>query len=118
MLSKFFTLIGILSLFGGCVSAISNNSTQTASTAAIDQPAVAQPDSSGKTLSMKDYNRLKEGMTKAEVEKILGAGKVESTSRSGDFNMEVLTWANPDFSSISVTLMNGRVNGIAQFGLK
>jgi hypothetical protein len=118
MLRKFFTLIGILSLFGGCVSAISNNSTQTASTAAIDQPAVAQPGSSGKTLSMKDYNRLKEGMTKAEVEKVLGAGQVAGTSSGGGLQMEILTWTNPDFSSISVTLMNGRVNSISQFGLK
>lgn len=57
-------------------------------------------------------------MTQTEIEKLLGAGKLVSSSSAMGTELKILQWTNSDFSNITVTLMNEKLNSKAQFNLK
>ncbi len=76
-----------------------------------------------KTFSKAQYDKVQNGMTLAEVQKVFGADGKEVTQSESEVMgqkmvMAVHTWQNPDFSNASVTFQNGKVAGKAQINLK
>ncbi len=67
---------------------------------------------------MQDYDKIKPGMSLAEVEKILGKGKVVSKSQIVNQQMVIKQWTNKNFSNIQVTFLDDQVNSAMQVGLK
>ena len=61
-----------------------------------------------------DYERLKPGMSLAEVESILGAGIEISSSNE----RAIFLWKNPNSSKITATFEKGKLQSKEQSGLK
>jgi len=77
------------------------------------------PNKSGGHLTMANYNRLKPGMARAEVEKILGGkGKQISSSSGGGFNFTVEQWQGEDFDTVILTFQNDKLQYMTQSGLE
>ena len=73
----------------------------------------------GYTLTMDQYKRISNGMTRSEVEKILGKpGTQLSSSSGGDTTYTVDQWETADYKSIIITFENDKVTYRAQSGLK
>ncbi len=71
------------------------------------------------TLKMAQYNQIKEGMPKSDVEKIVGSKGTEiSSSSGGGFTFSVFQWKDKDYSSITLTFKNDKVMTKSQYGLK
>jgi hypothetical protein len=84
-----------------------------------DTPSSPTPVDSGYTLTMDQYKRISNGMTRAEVEKILGKeGTQLSSSSAGDTTYTVDQWETADYKSIILTFENDKVTTRAQAGLK
>jgi Domain of Unknown Function with PDB structure (DUF3862) len=96
---------------------VQTNSTPTTSTT----PATdASPtNTSSAAISKEKYEQIKNGMTKAEVEKILGGpGDEMSSSSSGGYSFAMYQWKGENFSAITVMFSNGKVSTKSQYGLK
>jgi hypothetical protein len=65
-------------------------------------------------ITLAKFDQVRPGMTLAEVEAILGKGQTQGASLGGG----LYTWKNEDGSSMNVSIMDGRVIGKAQWGLK
>ena len=75
--------------------------------------------SSSAAISKEKYEQIKNGMTKAEVEKILGGpGEEMSSSSSGGYSFAMYQWKGESFSAITVMFSNGKVSTKSQYGLK
>ena len=70
-------------------------------------------------LKMEQYQKIKEGMPKSEVDQILGSKGTEiSSSSGGGFTFSVYQWKSEEFSSITLTFKNDKVMTKSQYGLK
>lgn len=88
----------------------------TTATSASPTKTAASTDS-GPT--MNKYNEIKTGMTKSEVEKILGGkGEEISSSSGGGFTFSAHKWAGEKFSYVMVTFKNDKVMSKSQYGMK
>ena len=78
----------------------------------------------GKKITKAQYDSLREGMTYAEVAKILGSEGTEVTSsaavpgRLGGGALKIYSWTSPDSASVSVTFQNGKLMSKSHFGLQ
>ncbi|MGD2330698.1 hypothetical protein [Bacillus amyloliquefaciens] len=73
-----------------------------------------------KTISMDEFKKIENGMSKEEVEKIIGsAGTLDSSAGDGQYKTEIYSWdGDPGFgANANVTFQDGKVQGKAQFGL-
>lgn len=67
---------------------------------------------------MDNYNRLKTGMPRAEVENILGGkGSEVSSSSGGGMRFSVNKWEGENFRSIILTFRNDKIMSKLQVGL-
>ncbi len=70
-------------------------------------------------LSMDKYDRLKVGMARAEVERILGGKGTEvSSSTGGGMRFSVNKWEGGNFRSIILSFKNDKILSKSQVGLK
>jgi hypothetical protein len=70
-------------------------------------------------LTLENYNRLKNGMERSEVESILGGkGEEISDTSGGGMRFTVVQWEDEDFTSIIVTFKNNKIMTKTQVGLK
>lgn len=70
-------------------------------------------------VTLSDYEAIQNGMSLAEVENLLGAGRELSTvDIEGIETTRVVEWANPDGTNMNVTFQGDLVIGKAQFGLE
>jgi hypothetical protein len=78
-------------------------------------------DSNGGKVTKANYDKVKDGMTISEVERILGKGTEQASSNTGGGNLQmsgkVMIWQD-GMKSISITFVNDKVMVKAQFGLK
>lgn len=72
-----------------------------------------------KTISMDEFKQIENGMSKEEVEKIIGgAGTLDSSAGDGQFKTEIYSWKGDSWgANANVTFQDGKVQGKAQFGL-
>lgn len=63
-----------------------------------------------------NYDKVETGMSKAEVEKILGKGTEDKSGGIGDLTGTVVTWKKGD-TTITVTFANDKVVTKVQSGL-
>lgn len=64
-----------------------------------------------------NYDKIETGMTKADVEKILGSGTAEKGAGVGDLTGSVVKWEKNEDTWITVTFANDKVVTKAQGGL-
>jgi hypothetical protein len=93
---------------------------ETSKSTKSDQPDESdnsdKPDS---RLTMENYRRIKMGMTRAQVEEILGGkGKQISSSSGGGLTFTVDQWEGKDYDTIIVTFQNDKVQYMTQSGLE
>jgi hypothetical protein len=70
-------------------------------------------------ISLDDFNRLREGMTYAEVTTILGKqGSEMSRSTLADITTVMYSWEGPGIANMNAMFQNDRLISKAQFGLK
>lgn len=78
------------------------------------------PSASGSPITKANYDKIKTGMTLAEVEKILGKGRSQGSSEVY-FGGQKIATSNYAWSewgkTITVVVQNGKVTTKAQFGL-
>ncbi len=65
----------------------------------------------GSKITEQNYARLTSGMTRQEVEEILGAPTESKTLAIGSLSGTLATWKGKDGSIISVQFLNGKVMG-------
>ncbi|MFX5502496.1 hypothetical protein ACM5ME_21240 [Bacillus subtilis] len=73
-----------------------------------------------KTISMDEFKKIENGMSKEEVEKLIGgAGTLDSSAGEGQYKTEIYSWeGDTGFgANANVTFQDGKVQGKAQFGL-
>jgi hypothetical protein len=69
--------------------------------------------------TMAKYEAVKDGMTVAEVNAVMGFdGKESSRSGSGENEYITISWANPSGSSMIATFKGGKLVSRLQVGLK
>lgn len=86
----------------------------------VSTSASPSPSSSGKySLTLTQYNQIKDGMTLAEAERILGGPGTEmsSTSAAG-MTYTTRKWEGEGFSSVILSFKDNRVYSRIQVGLK
>ena len=66
-------------------------------------------------LNIDNFNKVEMGMSKSEVESILGDGDSMVESAYQDYSMEVLTWTDGG-KVISISFSNGKVAAKAKVG--
>lgn len=92
-----------------------------AATPFVANTATPKVKSSDKTasLTLDDYNQLKNGMSKSEVEQILGGeGEQVSSSEIGKYKIETYKWQGENFSFVIITFRNDKVFSKSQANLK
>ncbi len=82
-------------------------------------PSTSQQKKKGSgNVTMANYERLRNGMSRSEVEIILGGKGTElSSSSGGGMNFAVIQWEKEDFKSIIVTFQNDKIMSKTQVGL-
>ncbi len=63
-----------------------------------------------------NYKKINNGMSKSDVESILGPGDSNASSSYGGYTAEVVTWQS-GMNIISITFSDGKVSGKSQVGL-
>ena len=82
-------------------------------------PLTEPSETENATLRMAQYNQIKDGMPKSEVQNIIGSKGTEiSSSSGGGFTFSVYQWKDKDYSSITLTFKNDKVMTKSQYGLK
>ncbi len=82
-------------------------------------PTTTNSKTSSAGLSMDKYNRINNGMTKSEVEKIMGsAGEEMSSAGTGAYKVATHKWSGDNYSFIIISYLNDKVNFKSQNGLK
>jgi hypothetical protein len=70
-------------------------------------------------LTMANYEKIKTGMLRSDVEDLLGGKGTEvSSSSGGGMTFTVVKWEGADFKSIILTFRNDKVMAKTQVGLK
>lgn len=89
------------------------------SLAACDAPKAVQG-GDGPEVTMAQFNELKTGMTKAEVESVVGSPGVEQSSNElAGIKTEMLAWnGNSMGGNMNVMFQNGKMVSKSQFGLQ
>ncbi len=80
----------------------------------------SQPDKNGDkpTLTMDQYNRIKDKMARPDVEKILGGKGIEvSSSSGGGMKFTVNKWEGSNYKTIIISFQNEQVMSKSQVGL-
>jgi len=72
--------------------------------------------SCGGQINKENYDRISNGMSKSQVEKILGEGDSQAQSTYGDYSAESMTWSS-GMKIISIVFSNGKVDAKSQSGL-
>ena len=72
--------------------------------------------SCGEQINKENYDRISNGMSKSQVEKILGEGDSQAQSTYGDYSAESMTWSS-GMKIISIVFSNGKVDAKSQSGL-
>ena len=86
--------------------------------ATTSTPSTA-PKSGDYNLTMDNYNKLKIGMARSEVEDILGGKGTEvSSSSGGGMRFTVNKWEGENFKSIILTFKNDKIMSKSQVGLE
>jgi hypothetical protein len=70
----------------------------------------------GPSVSQGNYDKIANGMTQAQVEKILGKGQDQAGAGIARLSGKVVVWKDGD-KSITVTFVNDKVTAKAQSGL-
>ena len=70
----------------------------------------------GGQINKENYDRISNGMSKSQVEKILGEGDSQAQSTYGDYSAESMTWSS-GMKIISIVFSNGKVDAKSQSGL-
>jgi hypothetical protein len=69
-------------------------------------------------LTKEKADKIKTGISRSEVESILGPGEEVSTSKGGGLTFVVMKWSDSKYNYIIITFRNGKVynfsNGITQ----
>lgn len=74
---------------------------------------------SGSSLTKAEYDQIKKGMARADVEKILGgSGEEVSSSSGGGHTYTVVKWTDSSYAYIILTFDNNKVWTTSQGGLK
>lgn len=74
---------------------------------------------SGENKITKDmYEKIEAGMTIDEVESVLGKGEETAKTEAAGITIVNYQWTNSDGSNIQIIFQEGKVNTIAQAGLK
>ena len=83
-------------------------------------PPPATPGKSGTgKLTMAQYNQLKIGMARSEVERILGgSGEEISSSSGGGYTFSVNKWSGEDYTAIIISFKNDKIMSKSQVALK
>lgn len=128
-------LFGLLLLLcGGGVGGLlllrlnqSNANTDSSTPSLFESPDSEPPTSSSTSqqkkkesgnVTMANYERLRNGMSRSEVESILGGKGTELSSSSGaGMSFAVIQWEKEDFKSIIVTFQNDKIMSKTQVGL-
>ena len=80
---------------------------------------VLNPLSAGDTYTLQMYNQIQTGMTLQQIQGIAGSsGTQDSHVAMSGITDDTYSWANPDGTSMNVSLQNGAVVAKGQFGLK
>jgi hypothetical protein len=87
------------------------------SPAARPSPTSDSGSSDGR-ITLENYNKLKPGMSREDVDALLGSGQQVSSSSGGGHTFTVDTWIDDDFNSIILTFDNDKLSSKAQSGLK
>lgn len=70
-------------------------------------------------LTMAQYNQLKIGMRRSEVERILGgAGEEISSTSGGGVNFSVNKWSGENYTSVIISFRDDKIMSKSQVGLK
>jgi hypothetical protein len=72
--------------------------------------------SCGGQINKENYDRISNGMSKSQVEKILGEGDSQAQSTYGDYSAESMTWSS-GMKIISIVFSNGKVDAKSESGL-
>ena len=124
-----FGLVALLFVVLGCSCPFLKNlkldekedAPKPAATPFVANTATPKVKSSDKTasLTLDDYNQLKNGMSKSEVEQILGGeGEQVSSSEIGTYKIETYKWQGENFSFVIITFRNDKVFSKSQANLK
>ena len=124
-----FGLVALLFVVLGCSCPFLKNlkldekedAPKPAATPFVANTATPKVKSSDKTasLTLDDYNQLKNGMSKNEVEQILGGeGEQVSSSEIGKYKIETYKWQGENFSFVIITFRNDKVFSKSQANLK
>ncbi len=124
-----FGLVALLFVVLGCSCPFLKNlkldekedAPKPAATPSVANTATPKVKSSDKTasLTLDDYNQLKNGMSKSEVEQILGSeGEQVSSSEIGKYKIETYKWQGENFSFVIITFRNDKVFSKSQANLK
>ena len=124
-----FGLVALLFVVLGCSCPFLKNlkldekedAPKPAATPFVANTATPKVKSSDKTasLTLDDYNQLKNGMSKSEVEQILGGeGEQVSSSEIGKYKIETYKWQGENFSFVIITFRNDKVFSKSQANLK
>ena len=124
-----FGLVALLFVVLGCSCPFLKNlkldekedAPKPAATPFVANTATPKVKSSDKTasLTLDDYNQLKNSMSKNEVEQILGGeGEQVSSSEIGKYKIETYKWQGENFSFVIITFRNDKVFSKSQANLK
>ncbi len=69
-------------------------------------------------LTRANFDKLKKGMTLAEVESIIGKTKFNATGEEDNKTGEAYIWKGSGFKVITVVFVAGKVSELSQFGLE
>lgn len=121
------SVFGLFLLVGACVAAIGGGSgtdtTPVAQTGdpvdSTTKPAPAPAPKEDKTVTLEEYNKIKNGMSYKEVVKIIGfEGTENSQNELAGVKTVMYTWQNDDGSNMNAIFQNDKLTQKAQFGLK
>jgi outer membrane protein assembly factor BamE (lipoprotein component of BamABCDE complex) len=98
-------------------STLSSNTTATGNTNVSN--AAATSTSTSATLTKANFDQIKNGMTRSEVEKILGGpGTQYSSTEGGGVTITLYKWEGPDFKTVLITFRDDKVMSKSEVGLK
>jgi hypothetical protein len=96
-----------------------NSGTPSGSPTLSNTTRAASPTPSAGTLSIDKYNQIKTGMTRSEVENLLGGSGTEfSSTTGGGVTFASYKWEGENFKTIFITFRDDKVLSKSQVGLK
>lgn len=112
-------LVVVLGIIGNLAGERSPTTEQAVSSEEIAAPPAEAPPAPASKVTLANYNRLKTGMSYAEVSAILGEGTEMSRSEIADYVTVMYSWDGDGFgANMNAMFQNGKLVQKAQFGLK